>query len=229
MLRVKNTLSVTVLLAALAASSCQNLSTLVTGEKFILAPEGSPRVELELTVDPQDSLFEVFGNVEVEDELRSSMSDLVLSMADVGMRFYPILDEQYGRNDEHPPYVMNVSLSDLVLESKNRLIEEEGAEPRIETTISSLSCMATVSIEKRREGAPPLVVAHSQGSGAIAVKTRSDEDSTRTMYPAERLVKDGPVPEVSRKDVLAAIEEAVTDALRGTVRAVDRDLALRRF
>lgn len=233
--------AVGLVLMAAAASSCQDMNTFFTGEKFSRAPEGSPRVETELTVRVDDSFVEALTSVEQAVELGGAASDLVLSLADVGTRFYPVRSEDYASKDVRPRYVMVVNIDDLdfefgsetVLPDAALMVEaEDGApiqveqpEPVVRVFLKSVTCSATASIEKRRKHAPPLVVGQSQGKGEVRVTARA-EDDTSEMYTVR--AKSGHAVSVRRQDVLDAAERAVVDALRDMVRAVDREFEVER-
>ena len=88
----------TALAAALCSGACQDVHTFVTGEQFVAPPEESPRVEVELVVEVPDAFYDALEG-EDRDELEQAIAERVLSLADLGMRFYPVPTSEYGGGD----------------------------------------------------------------------------------------------------------------------------------
>jgi len=217
-------LALVALTLGLGSASCQDVHAFVTGEKFFKAPKGSPRVEVELVVKVQDSFYQSLEVPGGTAELDRAIADRVLALADVGMRFYPILSSEYGKKAGRPEHIMLVTVEDLVVNTQNRMVEEKGAEPRIDSSVQSLDCTASTSVEKRRGEGPPLVVGASPGTGHSRVKSGSEGAETSTTYRLKRDSAEGPDLYVSKEDILASVEKAVVSGLREVVEAVDRDL-----
>jgi hypothetical protein len=216
-------LALAALAAALSATACQDMNAFVTGEKFSRAPQGSPRVEVELVVETQDSFYD---EIEGEGKLDEAITQQVLSMADLGMRFYPVLSSEYGSDDVRPPYVMVVQVLTLDVNADHKLIEEKGQEPRISSSVESLDCAATASVKKRRADGPPLIVGDGEGKGHVYVRSDAKALESQVTFPVKRTSEEHEALQVTEKDVMAVVEEAVVDALRTVLKPVDRDLTL---
>lgn len=214
-------------LAALlgAAAGCQDMNTFLTGEKFSRAPDGSPRVEAELAVQIDDSFVGSFASVGQAVELGDATSDMVLSLADIGTRFYPVPSEEYASKDVRPRYVMSIQIEDLDFEFGSETTEETEGEPVTRFFVTGVSCVATATVEKRRKHAPPLVVGQGAGDGQVRVRGTVESSDAGDTYEVRRRANDGQVVLVRREDVLDAAEKAVIDAMRGVVRAVDREFS----
>jgi hypothetical protein len=237
--RIQTIVSATGLfLLASATSSCQDMNTFFTGEKFSRAPEGSPRVEAELTVRVDDAFMEAFASVEQAVELGGATSELVLDLADVGTRFYPVPSEEYESQESRPRYFMLVEIDGLEFDFDTETVstpataedgesdsdtesEEVVREPVTRVVLRSVTCSASASLKKRRKDAPSLVVGHSRAEGVVRVPVEIDmAEETYTVRS-----EDGQSVAVRRADILAAVDRAVVASLRDMVRAVDREFA----
>ena len=154
------------------------------------------------------------------------MSDVALSLADVGMRFYPVPSDEYGSNDARPPYMMTLRIQDLAVNIDHDLIEEEGQEPWIESSVKSMDCTVTATIERRRKGAPSLVVGHTKDTGRVRVNYDPEDFVGQTTYVVTWESDDPQELLIIKQDVLDAVEEALVDSLRDLVKAVDREFSL---
>jgi hypothetical protein len=86
------------------AGGCQELNCMVTGEKFLQAPEGSPRVELEVELVVHDSFYESLDDVDddAREALEAEMEEIVVSLGNLGLRFYPVAANSYDSGDDRP-------------------------------------------------------------------------------------------------------------------------------
>ena len=110
----------------LGTAACQDMHAFMTGDPFYKASKESPRVEVEVVVDIEGSLYDGLVDVENERELNEAISYVVLSLADVGLRFYPILSQDYGKKDTHPQHRMVVQVQELVIDTEHELVEDRG-------------------------------------------------------------------------------------------------------
>jgi hypothetical protein len=205
------------------ASACQDLSSVVTGEKFRTAPEGSPRVEVEVELVVHDSFYESLEDVD-RDALEAQMEEMTLSFANLGLRFYPVPADAYGMGDDRPERQMRVEVSDLEVMVDEDTVEQEGQPLRIVARIEGVTCLVKARVEKRRDG-PSLVVGSSQAEGNVRRGPRS-EDAPEVPTLAVRKEASGLEGlRVEEQYLLDAFEEGVVDALRELVKAVDRDLS----
>ena len=189
------------------------------------APEGAPRVEVELVVDVQDPFFDALETEDVE-ELRESVTELALSLADVGMRFYPVLSEHYEDDAARPPYLMVVRVEDLDVDVREETIKEKDQEPRVHHSAAGMVCTVVSSLEQRREGAPALIV----GRSSISSRWRgSRDDDELGAVPTYTVAEDGGARHgvrVAREDVLSAVDKAMVRSMRELVEAVDREFSI---
>lgn len=205
-------------------SACQDMNTFLTGEKFSRAPQGSPRVEAELTVAVDDSFAAAFASVGQAVELSDATSELVLSLADMGTRFYAVPAGDYASTDVRPRYAMQIEIEDLEFEFDSETTEEESGESTVRFFVTNVRCSANASVAKRRKHAPLLVVGRGSGAGIRRIRPGVIEAGDET-YEVRRRSQDGQVVLVNRKHVLDAAENAVVDAMREVIRAVDREFA----
>jgi len=199
------------------------MHTLMTGDPFYAAPEASVRTEIELLVDIDESVFEGLEGIGDEGALRAEIAKVVLDLADVGLRFYPVLANEYGQKDIRPERMMVVQVQGLSINVENKLIEEKDQAPRIESSVKSLTCSVDASVKKRRAQGPSLSIGDSEGVGNLRVKDSSE--TAAVTYQVKHDSADEQPLEISRQDVLDAVEKAVVDALRELVKPIDRDLA----
>ncbi len=218
-------LALAALALALCSTACQDLNTFVTGEHFTPAPKGSPRVEVELIVETSESFYDP---LEDAPELDEEFAEKVLGLADLGTRFYPVPSSEYRSKSDRPAYVMMVRIESLAVTTDSKLIEEQGQEPRIESSVKSLDCLATASVRKRRGDGPLLVVGEGEGKGSVWVRANNATQVSEPEEPisVKKTSKDAQQLHVTQGDVMEVVEEAVVDALRGVLKRVDRDLSL---
>lgn len=215
------------LAAALALAGCQNVSTFVTGEKFPKPPENSPRIEVELTVEVDEG---VWGDLVEHGDLEAAIQARVHEVADLGMRFYPVLSSQYAEGNARPEYVLAVRVTELAIETDHRSVEKKDEAPRIESKVKGLDARATAVVQRRREGGPALVVSNADGEGHVfAVGQTRVEELSAAGQPVFGVVKTDAMHQdlrVCESDVLQTVDEAVVDALRGVIKGVDRELGI---
>lgn len=215
------------LAAALGLAGCQEMTTFVTGENFPKPPENSPRIEVELAVEIDPA---VWGDLVEHGDLEAKIVEQVQTVADLGMRFYPVLSNQYEDDDARPEYVLNVRVTELAVETDHRNVEKKDEPPRIESKVKGLDAIATAVVQRRRNGAPELVVANAQATGHVyAVGQERVGELALEGEGAFGVVKlDASHQElrVCESDVLQAIDEAVVNALRGVIKGVDRELGM---
>lgn len=219
-------------LAALALisvlnSGCQDLNTLVTGEKFLLAPEGSPRVEVELDFSVREDFYTALGHVERQ-ALEEALAEVALMHSDVGLRFYPVPSDAYERKDARPEYRVLIELRDLEVGVDEKTIEEEGHPTRVEARVASVSCWVSTRVEKRRRDAPALVVGDAEAQGKVRTQTLPGSPAWVDAYETEPAVVGHEGLRVEEKDLLDAFEEGTVKALRDVVKAIDRELSMER-
>ncbi|HVS18817.1 MAG TPA: hypothetical protein VMT18_09485 [Planctomycetota bacterium] len=226
---LRRTLATLGLAAALGLAGCQDMTTFVTGEKFPKPPEGSPRIEVELTVDVDEA---VWGDLTAHGDLEQDIAAQIAGDADLGMRFYPVLDGEYGDDDVRPDYLLAVRVTELTVATDHRRVEKKDEPPRVESKVKTLDCVATAVVQRRRESGPALVVANAEGKGHVyAVSQSRIEELAVEGQPTFEVFKTDPSHQdlrVCRSDVLQAVDRAVVDALRGVIKGIDRELGLDR-
>lgn len=192
------------------------------------APEGSPRIEVEVAPTMEERFLEPLA-IEDLDELQAEFDELVLEQADVGMRFYPLGSDAYENDNQRPSYLLTVTASNLDVEYKYKDKKVgEGEEPRVETLLSALRCDVVATLERRRQGRPALPVGRSKQS--VHWRVKAPEEGVDT-YPLSRPGVEGedgerPILEVARADVMLGVDRAVRAALKDLVRPIDREFEL---
>ena len=196
----------------LTLASCESL----TG----VAPEGTPRVEVELAVIVDEAFMTPL--VDPTAELVAAVKEAVRSEADLGLRFYPTLSERYGPNDRRPSYLMTVELKSLNILFEQELIEPEEAPARLVTTIDEVQCSVSASLERRRGNAPPLTVATASSSQKVNAERDPDAIEAGRGYAPKF---DGPTMKVLEADITRAVQTASEAALRTMRKPIDREFA----
>ena len=187
------------------------------------APEGSPRIEVELALEIDEPFVEPL-QLEDKKALAASFDQTVLDRADVGLRFYPVLSELYESDDQRPPYLLTVVARDLEVEYEFKTKKgAEGEEPEVITELSSLRCNVTATLERRRQGRPPLPVARSKQEIHWNV---NDPEAGVDTYPLKPIEEGDEALAVAQDDVTLGLERAVNAALKGLVESIDRELSL---
>lgn len=224
---LRRTLATLGLATAFALAGCQEMTTFVTGEKFPKPPEGSPRIEVELTVEVDEA---VWGDLSEHGDLEQRIADQVAADADLGMRFYPVLSSAYADGDARPDYVLAVRVTGMTVTTDHRKIETKDEPPRIESKVKALDSTASAAVRRRRDAGPALVVANAEGQGHVfAVSQERVAELEAEGQSVFGVVKADPSHQdlrVCEADVLQVVEEAVVGALRGVVKGVDRELGL---
>ena len=205
------------------AGGCQDLSSVVTGEKFRTAPEGSPRVEVEVELVVHDSFYDSMEGVD-RDALEEEMEEMALSLANLGLRFYPVPADAYGMGDDRPERHMRIEVSDLEMLVDEDTVEQEGQPLSIVARIEGVTCLVKARVEKRRDG-PSLVVGSSEAEGNVRHGPRAEGAPEVPTYAVRADVTGHEGLRVEKEDLLDAFEEGVVDSLRDIVKAVDRDLS----
>lgn len=216
-------------LAALLAlaSGCQDLNSMVTGEKFLQAPAGSPRVEVEVELVVHDSFYESLEDVDrdTREALEAEMEEMTLSLANLGLRFYPVPADAYDSGDDRPERRLLVEVSDLDVSVDEKTVEKDGEPMRIVARIEGATCLVKVRVEKRRSDGPELVVGSSESEGNVRHGPSKEEPAADATLAVRADVAGHEGLRVPKQYMLDAFEEGAVDALRTVVKAVDRDLS----
>jgi hypothetical protein len=178
-------------------------------------------VELEVDVKLDESYTGALRDA--GPELLEAVADVVLLQADLGLRFYPVLAQNYGRSDPRPDYVMNVDVRDLQIGYGHRTVSEKGQEPKLETFVEDLTCSVSATVTKRRAKGPSLTVGHFEGSGTVPVGAEPAADALSYEVLRE---DDKPALSVQRSHLLEVAERGLGRALKGLIAPVDRELGL---
>ena len=201
------------LLAVLGTSACQGISQ---------PPKGTPRLEVEVTVRLDESYTSKF--VRIDDALTRRVEEAVLSRADLGLRFYPVLARQYAAGSHHPEYLMTVEVRSLGYDIDHRTVTHPDSDPVIETFVRQVDCNVATTIEKRRQGAPPLTVGRAEQVGTADTEHNPSAQSPR--YALKRDAGTEAPLEVTADDLVRAIDRALSRDMSALVAPVDRELAL---
>ena len=198
-------------LSVLALTACEST-----------APKGSPRVEVELETTVHDQFLDALVDVDQDSELVAAIRKAIESEADLGLRFYATPSETYSKGDTRPEYLMTVDVTDLEIEFKNKMIEEEGQEARIESSVGKVRANVSTSVQKRREGGPPLTVASGQGSSVTTAETKPEVIDVEAGYEP---VFDSATLKVLERDIVKTVQAAAERAMKSMLKAIDREFA----
>ena len=208
-MRAMKTLIPAVVLPLALAAGCQSIKS---------APEGSPRVEVELVVQVDPAVYDPFAEEVSRDELRGLVEDAVVPLADVGLRFYPVPSDAYEDDDKRPEYALTIQVQRFDVVLNHKMIEKEGQPPVIETLLEQGNSTATAVFERRRENAPPLLVGRTQSVGDE--KIRSEETGDLLLRHETQTGEKILIPHTAFQ---AAIKEAVMKALGELQKPIDRE------
>ena len=206
-----------ILIPSLAASlllpaACQGISR---------APEGSPRVELEVVVNIDDQFLGALEGADVHSKLVRSVEETILSLADAGLRFYPVPSSAYGKG-QSAEYVMTVDVRELDIQLDHEMIEN-GDDASIETRVDWVVCKVAASIERRRADRPSLIVGRSTATAGVRAESRPEVLATEAGY-SKSGSPDKPL-KVTEQDILDGVERSFTKALRALAVAIDREFS----
>ena len=207
MKRAITTLSLSLSLFFLA--SCETL----TG----VAPKGTRRVEVELAVR-LDGLGDALVNV--DPVLVEEIKTAALEEADLGLRFYPSLTEEYGESDQHPPYLMTVNVDSLDVKLRHGLTEVEEGEPEVWSEVDELVGTVSTSVERRRSNGPPLRVAAASAVAEVDAERDAERIESEIGYNSKL---SGESPKVLKKDIVRAVRRALQRSLKDMRTAIDRE------
>lgn len=200
------------LVLTLLLTSCESL----TG----VSPKGTPRVETELAVvvapDFQNPL------VDVDESLLGAMKQVVVKEADVGLRFYPVLSEDYAPEHARPPYLLTVELTALELSYREAKSAVPEGSPDRATLVDEIAFTVAAKLTRRRQEGPPLLVGSSVGSASVRAHQKLNELEGQPVYATEGSRS---APYVLRADVLDALDASVEKALKALRAPIDRELA----
>ena len=196
-------------IAALPFAACQTISS---------APEGSPRVEVELLVEVADDVYAPFHADVARDEINAIIEETIFPIADVGLRFYPVHSGVYQPDDDRPEYLLKVRIESFDVVLDHTMVEEEGVDPWILTEIATVECSTHAIFEKRRPNAPPLPVGSETVSGAARVDPEPPGTFLLQYEPltGERLL-------LSRVAIEDAVNNAVKRVLIKLQKPIDRE------
>jgi hypothetical protein len=200
-----------------AFASCTGLST---------APTGSPRVETEVVVNMDPSFTRKLPAAGAD--LTRAIVALVMSRADLGLRFYPVLSSSYGPKDPRPEYLLTVDVADLDVAVERPMTQTAGSPPVAGTPfVRQIDCVVTTTVAKRRTTGPALTVGRSTGRGTVTATTTTAEGADRTTYTLPKTDDQQPALTVLHVDLMKATEMGLKMALTELVKPVDREFAPR--
>jgi hypothetical protein len=196
-------------LPLLSTAACNTISK---------APEGSPRVEVELVVVVGDDFLGALEDTDQDSPLVDAIEQKALSMSDVGLRFYPVLSSEYGSGMDHPEYRLTLDVRQLDVLLDHKMIEEEGEEPRIETRVDRIACTVKAAFDRNIEGRPTLPA----GRASATSEVRTSSSPAAPGYGVEGGTEEKPLV-VSEADILLAVERAINTALKKLQEPIDRE------
>lgn len=207
---------------ALCAALASTLLLTAACNQISRAPQGTPRVELEVVVmvaEPVRTRIPALDHA-----FTQALRETVLGKADVGLRFYPVLTDRYTEQMPKPDYRMTVTVRDLAFQLESRTTTQPGQDPVVESWINRLDVPVGIELVKRRPAGPELTVGTAQQSGTASV-SRTPKEPTGPTFPLQRTDDQAPLP-VAQADLLRAIESGLSKALKDLLPAMDRELNL---
>ena len=216
-------------IALLALGSCNTISE---------APEGSPRVEAEVAALVNASIHDTLAFDSIGMSAEETFSTVVTPLSDLGTRFYAVPSADYQQGHARPQYVLTVELSELIPELIEKEVEVEVQSKvevdgeikkvtQLQTELDSLTCLVTAKLERRREGAPALIIGRSEGVSELSVGRLFSKDREPVrMIPLRQQPATGEFFEVREDDFSKLIERAAVRALQQLEKPVDRELGL---
>lgn len=207
-------------------------SSLVTLLLFLGACSGIPqaseetlRTELEVAVRVDPSVSALLSQPDDQESIRRIVSGAILSLADVGLRFYPVPSESYQESDQRPEYLLTVEIQALRAQLDQRVVRSPREVPSVESSLESLACAAVATFERRRSEGPSLIVKQAHGRGDASVSEASAVLSSEHAFRL-RPGSEGRSPSFSAGELDLAVRQAVRNALGNLVEPIDRELAL---
>ncbi|MEM7306659.1 MAG: hypothetical protein AAF682_08315 [Planctomycetota bacterium] len=182
------------------------------------APEGSPRVEVELRVEVDEAVFSPFDPSVDREAILELIDGAVQPLADVGLRFYPVPAEVYTEGDERPEYALTVRVEKFEVTLDHELIEEENKDPWIQTEIEQAECTVLATFEKRRNNAPPLQVGTEAAMGESGENRELEGE-----FLLEYVTQTGGRLNLSREAFASAVDQAVARVLAKLQKPIDRE------
>jgi len=186
-----------------------------------------PREELEVEVKVDPLVTRLLRQETDLAVLEGVVSETVLGLADVGLRFYPVASETYTEGQERPSFLLTVEVQDVgaLLTGETVQPSHEAKQPSDE--LASVRCTAKATLLRRRSNGPPLIVGKSVGHGRS--KTQEAAVNLSSMLDFELQTTDpfGIPPRLRSEDLCESIRRAVSDALEGLVEPINRELGAR--
>ena len=202
--------------AALALGACEGVST---------APAGSPRVEVEVTVNVDPSFARKLPDA--GEDLTRAIVAQVMTQADLGLRFYPVLSRAYGPKDARPEYQLGVDVTDLDVAIDRPMTSTNGGPPVPGTPwVRQVDCTVTTTITRRRQSGPALTVGRSTGRGSVLASTATD-GGDRTAYTMTCTDDKSASVSLRHADLMHATQKGLELALGQLVKPVDREFGPR--
>jgi hypothetical protein len=187
---------------------------------------GWPREELEVVVNVDPEIARLLKQEEGSVKVAGVISEAVLELADIGLRFYPVPSEHYGEEQIHPPFLLRVDVREL-----GAVLAPPAAPPktewRAEKALASVHSTVVATLVKRRGEGPPLIVAKSVGHGTVKATEAAAAVTSTAEFELEYFETASNPPRLSSDDLLASVRAAVRGALRQLVEPVDRELGAR--
>jgi hypothetical protein len=194
-------------------------------------PETDPRwerQELEVSVEVDPLISDLLQEAGDAPALESVVSQAVLGLADVGLRFYAVPSETYAEGEERPAYHLTVHVQD-VRAYPSSVTSHAASEAPGEPGLDRICCTAVATLMKRRGNGPPLMVGKSTGTGQARAQEASASLSTMREFELRSTDPYRPPTRLRSDELTASIQEAVVGALRALVAPIDREFGDREF
>jgi hypothetical protein len=188
------------------------------------SPPDFPRQELEVLVEVDPEIPRLLRDDAERAVIEEVVSEAVFSLADVGLRFYPVAAASYQEDAERPEFYLTVRIRDLGAVLERQLVRPAREAAELGRAVASVQCAAAVTLYKRRLDGPPLIVGKAAGSGTADVREAAAQLSSMERFELVSESDYGPSKSFRSEDLTRCLRAAVNDAFGQLVEAIDREL-----
>lgn len=183
-----------------------------------------PREELEVEVKVDPLVTKLLRQETDLTILEGVVSDTVLGLADVGLRFYPVPSEAYAEGQERPAFLLTVEVQDVGALLTGEAVQPSHEAKRTSDELASVRCTAKATLVRRRSSGPALTVGKSVGHGRSKTQEAGVNLSSMLDFELQAMDAYGIPPRLRSEDLCESIRRAVNEALQGLIEPINREL-----